>query len=129
MSKIMISYARAFLRKHSWFVAIFQALLISCSLLLAWSLRFDYALPDRRMLFQAAPILIAVRLLLIWRFGLLHGWWKYTGASDILDVAKAVISGSAIFVLVVHIIPLAGFPRSIFLLEAILTAGFLAGVR
>lgn len=130
MSKTMISYARAFLRKHAWFVAMFQALLVSCSLLLAWSLRFDYALPDRRMLLEAVPILVAVRLLCIWRFGLLHGWWKYTGASDIWDVAKAVVSGSVAFLLVVQFVnSLAGFPRSIFLLEAILTAGFLAGVR
>jgi FlaA1/EpsC-like NDP-sugar epimerase len=126
----MIKYAQTFLRKHSWFVAIFQAVLISFSLVLAWLLRFDYRLPDRIALLEAAPVLVAIRLIAIWRFGLLHGWWKYTGASDVLDVAKAVGTGSLVFVLVIrYLIPLPGFPRSVYLLEPLLTAGLLIGVR
>lgn len=126
----MIKYAQAFLRQHSWFVAIFQAGLIGFSLVLAWLLRFDYGLPDRSALLAAVPILICIRLLAIWRFGLLHGWWKYTGASDVLDVVKAVSVGSLAFVFTIHyLIPLKGFPRSVYLLEPLLTAGLLVGVR
>jgi FlaA1/EpsC-like NDP-sugar epimerase len=126
----MIKYAQAFLRQHSWFVAIFQAGLICFSLVLAWLLRFDYGLPDRITLFAAVPILIGIRLVAIWRFGLLHGWWKYTGASDVLDVVKAVGVGSLVFVPTVHyLIRLHGFPRSVYLLEPLLTAGLLVGVR
>jgi FlaA1/EpsC-like NDP-sugar epimerase len=98
----MIKYAQKFLRTHSWFVAIFQASLIVFSLVLAWLLRFDYSLPDRRSLLLALLALVPIRLTAIWRFGLLHGWWKYTGASDVLDVLKAVSIGSIVFVLTVH---------------------------
>src|SRR2546427_11256673 len=126
----MIKYAQSFLRKHSWFVAIFQAALVCFSLVLAWLLRFDYGLPDHIVLIRAAPILVVIRLIAIWRFGLLHGWWKYTGASDVLDVAKAVGTGSVLFVLLIqYLIPLPGFPRSIYVLEPLLTAGLLIGVR
>jgi FlaA1/EpsC-like NDP-sugar epimerase len=111
-------------------VAIFQAGLIAFSLLLAWLLRFDYSLPDRRSLLLALAILIPIRLAAIWRFGLLHGWWKYTGASDVLDVLKAVSIGSIVFVLTVHyLLGLHGFPRSVYVLEPVLTAGLLIGVR
>jgi hypothetical protein len=48
----MIEYAQTFLRKHSWFVAIFQAALIGFSMVPAWLLRFDYSLPDRRTLLE-----------------------------------------------------------------------------
>lgn len=126
----MIKYAQAFLRQHSWFVAIFQGCLICFSLVLAWLLRFDYTLPDRLALLVSVPILIALRLIAIWRFGLLHGWWKYTGASDVLDVIKAVGVGSVAFVISIHyLLRSTGFPRSIYLLEPLLTSGMLIGVR
>lgn len=126
----MIKYAQVFLRTHSWFVAAFQAALICFSLVLAWLLRFDYSLPDRRILLTAIFCLVIVRLIAIRHFGLLHGWWKYTGASDVVDVLKAVSLGSLAFVLTIHyLISLRGFPRSIYALEALLTAGLLIGVR
>lgn len=126
----MIKYTQAFLRKHRWFIAIFQAGLICFSFILAWLLRFDYSLPDRRVLLEAAPILVLARLTVIWRFGLLHGWWKYTGASDVLDVIKAVSVGSVAFIIGIHyFLHISGFPRSIYLLEPLLTCGLLIGVR
>lgn len=126
----MIKYAQKFLRTHSWFVAIVQAALICFSLVLAWLLRFDYSLPDRKTLLLALSILIPIRMIAIWRFGLLHGWWKYTGASDILDVLRAVSIGSIVFVITVHyLLGLHEFPRSVYVLEPVLTAGLLIGVR
>jgi FlaA1/EpsC-like NDP-sugar epimerase len=126
----MIKYAQTFLRKHSWFVAIFQAALIAFSMLLAWLLRFDYSLPDRKTLLLALPILIAIRLVAMWRFGLMHGWWKYTGPSDVLDIVKAVSVSSVGFVLTVHyLIGLHDFPRSVYVLEPLFTSGLLIGVR
>jgi FlaA1/EpsC-like NDP-sugar epimerase len=126
----MIKYAQKFLRTHSWFVAIFQAFLICFSLVFAWLLRFDYSLPDRRSLMLALGIVVPIRLTAIWRFGLLHGWWKYTGPSDVLDVLRAVSVGSIVFILTVHyLLGLHGFPRSVYVLEPVFTAGLLIGVR
>lgn len=99
-------------------------------MVLAWLLRFDYTLPDRVTLIAAVPVLITIRLIAIWRFGLLHGWWKYTGASDVIDVIKAVGVGSITFVVTIHyLFRLTGFPRSVYLLEPLLTSGLLIGVR
>jgi FlaA1/EpsC-like NDP-sugar epimerase len=64
------------------------------------------------------------------RFGLLHGWWKYTGLSDALDISKAVTIGSAAFILVIHYgVGIKNFPRSVYILEPLLTASLLVGVR
>lgn len=125
----IINLARALLSRNSWFVGAFQAALISSSLLLAWFLRFDFTLPDRRMLFGAGCLLMFIRLSMIGAFGLLHGWWRYTGLSDTFDVTKCVFSGSVIFIVLSHFIYKQAFPRAVYLLEPLLTAGMLIGVR
>ncbi len=118
------------LRRSPWFIALFQALLIFCSLVLAWLLRFDFSLPYRLLLFSAAPILIVIRLAAIGRFGLLHGWWRYTGVSDAVDILKAITLGSAVFLVFMRfVLGVTSFPRSIYILEAVLSTALLAGVR
>lgn len=126
----IIYLAQALLRKNSWFVGLFQAALICFSLILSWFLRFDFTLPDRWLLFTAACLLITVRMFAMTAFGLLHGWWRYTGLSDTLDILKAVVCGSAIFVLIMrYALHVVSFPRAIYVLEPVLTAGLLIGVR
>jgi FlaA1/EpsC-like NDP-sugar epimerase len=126
----IIHLARGLLRKNSWFVGAFQALLIFVSLLLAWFLKFDFTLPDRALLFWAACLLISVRMAAIASFGLLHGWWRYTGLSDALDVAKSVFSGSVVFVVITQSMPrFRNFPHTVYVLEPLITAATLVGVR
>jgi FlaA1/EpsC-like NDP-sugar epimerase len=126
----MISFAKTLLRRGSWFVVLFQGLLVFCSLILAWLLRFDFTLPYRSVLWLSIPILVGIRLAAIAKFNLLHGWWRYTGLSDVLDVMKAVVAGSAVFILLMrYVLGVLSFPRSIYVLEPVLTAGLLMGVR
>lgn len=125
----IISLARTLLRKNSWFVGAFQAVMIFVSLILAWFLMFNFTLPERRMLLTAAMVLVVVRMIAIARFGLLHGWWRYTGISDAVDVAKCVFSGSVLFYVVIRYVIRMPFPRAIYVLEPLLTAGILIGVR
>jgi FlaA1/EpsC-like NDP-sugar epimerase len=126
----IINLAQTLLRKNAWFIGVFQALLTLTSLLLAWLLRFDFTLPDRALLLSAAPLLIVVRMVFIARFGLLHGWWRYTGLSDALDVLKSVVSGSVVFILLTrYLLHLETFPRAVYVLEPVLTGAILIGVR
>lgn len=126
----IINFAKVLLRKSSWFVAAFQATLIFASFILAWLLRFDFTLPDRRLMFSATLLLIAFRMAAIAGFGLLHGWWRYTGLKDALDVSKAVLSGSIVFFLTMQYgLRVEAFPRTVYVLEPLLTAGSLIGVR
>ncbi len=64
------------------------------------------------------------------QFNLLDGHWRYTGISDIEDILKAVALGSVGFVFLVrYLLGVEAFPISIYILEALLTAAFLTGVR
>jgi FlaA1/EpsC-like NDP-sugar epimerase len=118
------------LRGSTWFVAMFQAALIFASLVLAWLLRFGFSMPYRRLLFLSAPVLILIRLAAVARFRLLHGWWRYTSVCDAVDIAKAVTLGSlGFYVAMCFVLGIVGVPRSVYILEALLTAGLLAGVR
>src|SRR5215471_16033930 len=118
------------LRYRPWFVGAFQACLIVCSLVLAWLLRFDFSLPYRVTLLSAIPILVAIRLLTMAYFGLFHGWWKYVGIGDGIDILKAVGSGSVLFwILMRLVLGATAFPRTIYVLEPVLTAVSLIAIR
>ena len=118
------------LRRRPWFIGIFQACLIVCSLVFAWLLRFDFTLPYRSVLLFAIPVLVLVRLGAMAYFGLLRGWWKYVGLRDGIDILKAVGTGSALFLIIMRfILKATAFPRAVYVLEAVLTAGLLMGVR
>ncbi len=125
-----IRFAQIVLLTHTWLTAVFQAFLVLASLMLAWVLRFDFSMPNRRTLLVVAPILIVVRLAAIWGFGLLRGWWRYVGPEDLVQIVKSVTAGSLVFFLLArYAFQLTGFPRSVYILEALLTAGLLAGAR
>jgi FlaA1/EpsC-like NDP-sugar epimerase len=126
----LVNLAQALLRRTAWFSGVFQAVLITGSLALAWMLRFDFSVPHRRMLLLAMPVLMILRLLAFRRFGLLRGWWSYAGPEDMLRILKAVGIGSGLFLLAAWFMPgLQGFPRSVYLLEPILTASLLGATR
>jgi FlaA1/EpsC-like NDP-sugar epimerase len=120
----------ALLRCRSLVVLVLQMGLILCSLVCAWLLRFEFQVPDPSLLWVAAPILILVRLVVMPFFDLMHGWWRYTGISDAVDVLKAVLAGSFAFLVIVRYgLGLKAFPASIYILEALITFTLLTGVR
>ena len=102
------------------------------SYLLAYSLRADFNLPKSwwREIFVSLPFLIAARFVAFRYYGLFHGWWKYTGVSDLVDIVKAVSVSTALFVSAVVL----GFgayavPRSVVLIDWMLLVALLAGAR
>ncbi len=130
IKNLIQNFPQILIRYRTWLNAAFQAGLILLSLVLAWLLRFDFELPYRLLLFSVAPILILIRLAAITYFGLLHGWWRYAGFRDAIDILKAVLIGSVAFwVLLRYTLGVASFPRSIYFLEALVTVFLLAGAR
>lgn len=115
---------------RAWFIGIFEAALVLASFVVAWMLVNNFRVPGTRVLLIVSPILLSLRLVSIAYFGLLHGWWRYAGIGDILDILKSVVTGSAVIwpILWIALGP-AHFPVSVLILEAFLTAAFLAGVR
>jgi FlaA1/EpsC-like NDP-sugar epimerase len=129
MKQVGIS-AQALLRRRTWVSAIVQAGVIFASLFFAWLLRFEFTLPQKQLLGWSALLLIAIRLVFIRVFHLLHGWWSYAGIYDAVAVLKATAAGSAVFFLVLrYLLRNTGFPLSIYLMEFVLTATALCMVR
>lgn len=107
-----------------------QAVLIAASLVIAWLLRFEFSLPHGNVLICALPVLLLLRLAAMTRYHLFHGYWRYTSISDVVDIAKSVVIGSAaFFVSLRFVLGVTAFPLSVYVLEALLTSTTLGGVR
>jgi FlaA1/EpsC-like NDP-sugar epimerase len=69
-------------------------------------------------------------LVLSYQCGLMHGWWRYVGMSDLLDISKtSVLSSVLIFCLVEGVLRLPGYPRSVVIIDLFLTIMVLGGAR
>ena len=90
--------------KRSSSILLLQPLLIACSLTLAWLLRFEFSLPLPWLLTFAIPILLVFRIASMARFGLLHGYWRYSGSKDLEDILGSVTVGSLGFIVSIRYI-------------------------
>jgi len=98
----------------------------------AFLIRFDGAVPNAYLhwVFAAWVVpLLGLRLLAYGQLGLFHGMWKYTGQRDLIDLAKATAGSSAIYALLVLFLGLRSFPRSVFVVEFMLTIAMVGGIR
>src|SRR5467141_306295 len=129
MRKNFRNFSRLVFEQRPWFITLFEAALVFCSLLLAWLLRFDFSLPYRGLLFRTLPFLILIRLAALRLFNLHRGWWHFSGIAEVLDILKAVGLGTLVFYLLMGGLGIAAFPRSVYVIEGVLTAGLFAGGR
>jgi FlaA1/EpsC-like NDP-sugar epimerase len=112
-------------------VAIHLALIVVSNYLAMW-LRFDGVVPPslaaeaRHLL----PTLVVVRGVTFIPFRLYEGLWRYTGIRDARNIVAAVATSSALLFAVVWLT--CGtyvYPRSVYIIDAVLLVGFLAGIR
>lgn len=126
----LIKLPQILFNRRPLFIYIFQSTLVAASLVMAWLLRFDFSLPYRRVLLTSGLLLVAIRLIILRVFKLNHGWWHFASVSDALNILKAVTVGSAcFFIMDRYLFGAVAFPRSVYVLEAVLTGCFLAGAR
>src|SRR5262249_22244859 len=107
-----------------------QSSLVLTALVVAWLLRFDFKLPEFATLFGAGAILVGVRLSAMTLLDLHHDRWSHTGIPELERLGKAVALGSAgFFVFMRWIFGILQFPRSVYVLEGLLSLLFLAAPR
>jgi FlaA1/EpsC-like NDP-sugar epimerase len=75
------------------------------------------------------PILLAIRTVTYFSFGLFHGLWRYTGLRDLISLLQAAGTSTAVFVLYVHFIGPQGFPRSVYAIDWLLSIFAVGGLR
>src|SRR3954468_18474755 len=90
------------LRQHSAIVLCLHIFIVVFSLLFSWLLRFEFHFRDPIIVLNVVPILVLIRLVTLWRFGLLHGHWRYTNVDDATDILKATAIGSFVLFLTIR---------------------------
>jgi FlaA1/EpsC-like NDP-sugar epimerase len=98
----------------------------------AFQLRFDFNPdgPARLWFWRTVAVVLMVKLPLFYAFGLMRGWWRYVGMSDLWDLSRACASSSLALLGFVQIgMWPEGFPRSVLLLDLALTILATGGAR
>ncbi len=115
------------------FILIYHVSSVILAQYLAFSLRFEEAVPGRYALMVPYSILLAmaVRLPLFKAFGLYRGLWRYTSVSDVVRIVLSVTAGTMAYA------ALAGLwlfknppvPLSVIALDWLLTVAFVSSIR
>jgi len=122
------------LKRRAFFVS-FDMLLIAGSLHASFWLRFDGAIPNEfmRNFRYYIPLVLIIKLSLLLSFGMYNISWRFFGLKESIKLFSAVSLsslGMAIFLFFFKTYaPFQGFPRSVLLLDYILTFGFIGLLR
>lgn len=98
----------------------------------AFWLRFDGDIPEWAWLLhrQMLPWLLLIRGVTFLPFRLYEGLWRYTGLWDLRNIVYAIGSSSLLFfVLDRFLIGSINFPRSVYIIDALLLLCFTSGAR
>ncbi|HEX8907453.1 MAG TPA: nucleoside-diphosphate sugar epimerase/dehydratase [Longimicrobiaceae bacterium] len=109
-----------------------HVVLIPAAYYAAFLLRFDGNVPQpyRHFFWDTVLYLLILRLATFGAFGLFSGWWRHVGMSDLVALVKAVTVSSALLLAVLFLISeLAGFPRSLVVLDWATALLVFGGVR
>jgi FlaA1/EpsC-like NDP-sugar epimerase len=121
-----------FLRHRTALTVLGNLTLAVAAYLLAFALRFDLSLPAPFLhtALVTLPLLLLAKLAGFWWAGLFAGWWRHVGVRDLEDIVRGNLAASVLFLAaMVFGRGLEGYPRSVFLLDLLLSTGLLAGTR
>src|SRR5271166_2197733 len=113
-------------------IVLSQIILIFISYYFSFVLRLDsnFDASAHSLFWQTLPLVLVVKLVVFYHFGLLRGWWRYVGMSDVLNIAgTAFVSAVLAYGLIVVGIRVSGYPRSVVLIDMVLTMAFVGGAR
>ncbi|MFH1148742.1 MAG: nucleoside-diphosphate sugar epimerase/dehydratase [Pseudomonadota bacterium] len=123
---------KTLLRKNVWMMPAGDVVLLGLSYVLAYALRFEFQVPPAfaSVLKRSIIPIVMCKLLFFCGFKLYRGMWRYTSIADLLNIVKAVFS-STMFIIVVILMfhRFEGYPRSVFLIDAVFTLIFVSGAR
>ncbi len=131
--------------KRFAFFLLSDLLLVLLSLTLAFQLRFDFQLTgtDRLQLFHALPVFAAVKMAFFLSFRFYRMTWRYVSLDDLWRIVNTAVLAEAALMFAVLVGPdylpsragaysiasLKGFPRSVFLIDGVLTILLISTLR
>ena len=128
----LAAFRRKLLRyRHLPIVAI-HLVLIALSNYFAFWLRFDGQIPmlQRMVWLEMLPWLVLVRGLTFIPCRLYTGLWRYSGLWDVRNIVVGVLVSTVAFYALAHrVFGIESYPRSVFLVDALLLIFLLGGLR
>jgi FlaA1/EpsC-like NDP-sugar epimerase len=122
---------------NSYLMLLADAVMIASAIFGAYVLRFDFFSDpvflkgeyDTQMT-KTLVFVVPIKVMIFGLFGLYRGMWRYTNLRDMRKLAQAVLLSSMIIVsYIAYRYHFAGFARSIYVLDALLTFFLVASVR
>jgi FlaA1/EpsC-like NDP-sugar epimerase len=126
---------RAVMSNRLVFIRLWQASMIAVSLVASFLVRFDFIFPlaEVRHLLLGLLMVFVTKMIVFYVVGIEHGWWRFSGISDLVKLLIANVAGSALFTTAAIALLGPTFPRSVYLIDFLLcflaTAGARFGVR
>jgi len=105
---------------------------ICISYLSAFLLRFEGILSSQNLelVLDSLPIVIGIKLLSFFYFGLYRGVWRYVSLNDLVSIFKAMFVGQVVSVLcLVYLFRFEGYSRTVFIIDGILLFCLVGGSR
>ena len=121
-----------FLKYRFVLILLSEIVLIAASYYLSFLLRLDAELDltQHDLFWKTLPLVVVVKLIVFYRHGLLRGWWRYVGMSDIAKIGMAsLVSSTVIFLMLMVGIRFQGFPRSVIPIDMLLCTMLVGGSR
>ena len=127
-----MDWAKVFQDQRRWLLLSGHIVLLAFAYYASFLLRFDFVI-SRHYLFVFAyslPVVLLIKLLVLSAGGLLRGWWRYAGITDLKEIilAGACCSGFTLVVVLLFYRNL-GYPRSVVIIDFLLTVSILGGMR
>ncbi len=120
------------LKYRAVIIVLSQTVLISMSYYYSFVLRLDtgFDTSAHSLFWHTLPWVIAIKLIVFYQVGLLRGWWRYVGMSDLLDIASAsFVSALVLYGTFVFVMAIRGYPRSIVPIDMLLSIILVGGAR
>ena len=98
----------------------------------AYLLRFEGVISpeNQQLLLTSLSIIIPIKLLMFFAFGVYRGIWKYVGLHDAIAIAKGVTAGSVLSVIaLVFLFRFEGYSRALFIIDWMILLLLASGVR
>jgi FlaA1/EpsC-like NDP-sugar epimerase len=118
--------------RNFYFMLLIDSLLVAVSYVTAYDLRFDGGIPPEEWINieRTLPLIIPTKIAFFLSFNLYRGMWRYTSLIDMINVFKAcTISSAVIILLILYTFHLIGFPRSVFVIDWVMTILLVGGIR
>ncbi|MCX5681527.1 MAG: nucleoside-diphosphate sugar epimerase/dehydratase, partial [Candidatus Omnitrophica bacterium] len=120
------------LRNRRPLIIALHMLLCSLAYFISFFLRFDLRFPQeyQNIFFKTLPLLLTVKFIVLYYFHIYAGLWSYVSVQDLWQIIKANAVATVAFIIAeVFVLGVQGFPRSVFIIDFIVCAGLIGGIR